>query len=295
MTPIKRSDIENMIISLFPTGRAWDFIRGNKKIAGDAEYYVDGNGVYYVDGNGVNYISRGQINGDFNAAFFEVICDIFQDEYASTLNILSQKFPDNPYFTADDAENHERVFGITPSEGSTLDQRKQVILARMSNDRNNEYQATRSYLEKVLRDSGFDVYVHENRFPSESVPAQAGTAISGIDTVGGGVISDYPFEAIYPDGSYTQICANNIRPEDDADFFEPVRGTSCGYAESGVDTFGTDDEVDIYKTLPYIIFIGGATYPNPADIPASRIREFRDLILKSKETHILALLYVNLT
>lgn len=287
------NDVRSMVMSLFPTGRAWDFMRGTKKIAGEAEYYVDGSGENYTDGAGNHYISHGEINGDFNAAFFEIICNILKDESQKISNVLYQKFPDNPYFSIDDAANHERVLGIVPSIGATFDERKQVLLARMSNKRDDEFQGTREYLENVLRSSGFDVYVHENRFPSESVPAQVGTAMCGVDTIGGGVISDYPFEAIYPDASYDQICVNNIRSEDDADFFDSVPGTQIGIAECGIDTLASDEENDIYNLLPYILFIGGAVYPAKADIPSARIRECRDLILKTKETHILTLLYIN--
>lgn len=291
---IEVNDVRSMVMSLFPTGRAWDFMRGTKKIAGESEYYVDGSGENYTDGAGNHYISHGEINGDFNAAFFELICGILKDEAKKITDVLYQKFPDNPYFLIDDATNHERVFGIIPSAGATLDERKQVLLARMSNKRDDEFNGTREYLENVLRSSGFDVYVHENRFPSESVPSQIGTAECGIDTLGGGVISDYPFEAIYPDASYDQICVNNIRPDDDADFFDPILGTQLGFAECGTDSLGTDEPKDMYPQLPYILFIGGQNYPDKADIPSVRLREFRDLILKTKETHILTLLYINL-
>lgn len=291
---IEVNDVRSMVMSLFPTGRAWDFMRGTKKIAGESEYYVDGSGENYTDGSGNYYISHGEISGDFNAAFFELICNILKDESKKITDVLDQKFPDNPYFSIDDATNHERVFGIIPSAGATFDERKQVLLARMSNKRDDEFNGTREYLENVLRSSGFDVYVHENRFQSESIPAQIGTAECGIDALGGGVISDYPFEAIYPDASYNQICVNNIRPEDDADFFDAIAGTQLGFAECGTDTLAADEQNDIYNQLPYILFIGGLNYPDKADVPSVRIMELRDLILKTKETHILTLLYINL-
>ena len=290
---IEVNDVRSMVMSLFPTGRAWDFMRGTKKIAGESEYYVDGSGENYTDGAGNHYISHGEINGDFNAAFFELICNILKDEAKKITDVLYQKFPDNPYFLIDDATNHERVFGIIPSAGATLDERKQVLLARMSNKRDDEFNGTREYLENVLRSSGFDVYVHENRFPSESVRTQIGSAICKKNTLGGGTKSKYPFYAKYPVTGWTQICANNIKKEDDANFFDVYKGTRlkntmCG--KSRLREMGREN-MDIQK--PYILFIGGLNYPDMATIPLSREREFRDLVLKTKETHIVTLFYIN--
>src|SRR5688572_21021930 len=88
-----------------------------------------------------------------------------QRAYDDALSILNSAIPDNDNFTADDATDWERRLGLITGDGVSLADRKLAILRKYNHP--GEIKARQHYLflQKQLRDAGFDVYVHENRFP----------------------------------------------------------------------------------------------------------------------------------
>jgi hypothetical protein len=269
---IKRQDIAIMERSLYPSGRAWDYARSGDTLGAKVEYYTDGTGAVYTDGLGNKYISGRKSAEDSGAAALEVRRQMIYEALESINSIESQLYPDNEAFSNTDLEAHERLYGITPAAGQSFIDRRASVYARMAFPRGAGYCGTAWHLQNVLDAAGFaPLTVHENRFLPLPSYAQAGVAIAGVHTFGGAYRNASDFESIDADPSYSQICANSIYPEKDAD---AATGTDGSWAR------------------PYYIFISAPVLFQPAYVPVSRITELRDLILKNKEAHVCAFLYV---
>lgn len=290
---IKDSDVAKLEATLYPSGRAWDYARGGKKQPSDAEYYTDGEGNVFVDGNGDSYVSVPAVYADVNAVRVDLRNKFIADYYRKIDSILDQMYPDNSFFTTDDLENSERIYGIVPDPASTVEQRMTVLYAHIAKTGTVLYQWTAKHLQDILQLSGFNVWVHENRKQVAGIQDQVGLMNVGYANVGGGKSSEFPFVAPWPVDGWTEICANNIRPEDDANLFELDRGTSIGFVQCGTTQCCSDAEIDKYGDYPYFIFIGGEIYGERAYVPAERMKTLRDLILKNKEAHIVAFLYID--
>lgn len=289
---IKDSDVAKLETSLYPTGRAWDYATGTKKQPSDAEYYVDGEGAIYVDGDGNMSVSVPPVYADVNASIVTLRNSIIADMYRKIDSILDQMLPDSDLFTIDDIENFERIYGIEPAPQSTNDQRRQILYAQMTRTGAKPYQWTAEYLQDILQLNGFNVFVHENRFSGQSVQFQVGTMDIGFANVGGGHESEFPFVSLIPVAGWTEICANNIRPEHDAGMYDPVNGPTVGFLEVGNFEVADDTPAE-YNNKCHIIFIGGKVLGERAYIEPTRMRQARDLILKNKELHTVAFLYID--
>jgi hypothetical protein len=289
---IKDSDVSKLEATLYPSGRAWDYARGGKKQPSDAEYYTDGEGNVFVDGDGNTYVSVPAVYSDVNAVRVNLRNKFIASYYRKIDSILDQMYPDNPNFTQDDLENSERIYGIVPDPASTFQQRMTVLYAHIAKTGTVLYQWTAKHLQDILQLSGFNVWVHENRFIGQTVEEQVGIMNVGFANVGGGRQSQYPFVAPYPQG-WTEICANNIRKEDDANLLDPSYGTSIGFANVGFTQCCSDEIIDPLGDYPYFIFIEGETHGEHAYVPAERMKTLRDLVLKNKEAHIVALFYID--
>jgi uncharacterized protein YmfQ (DUF2313 family) len=170
-------------------------------------------------------------------------------------DVLNQILPDNDGFVEEDADNWERVLGIDNSL-LTIEERKGIILNRLTYPNNNPYRLTEENIQEQLRADGFDVYVRENRSWNGSTHV-ADTFKSSI---------------------YGQT--------------EGFTATSyvINYIDETIDnTLGDYDE----SLSVYFIKIGGSADGVSADVPLSRKNEFRQRILQLKPAHYVAALQVN--
>ena len=85
------------------------------------------------------------------------------DAFASAIGILDSILPDNNNFTDEDATTGERRLGLITNETTTLNERKLAIQRKMKHPGTIKARQHYLYLERELRNAGFDVYVHENR------------------------------------------------------------------------------------------------------------------------------------
>jgi hypothetical protein len=166
---------------------------------------------------------------------------------------------DNENFTESDATNWERALGLFNQNELTLAIRKQSILRRYKHPGGILYRQSALYLQGQLQDAGFNVYVHENR----PTLYQFVSAIYGQVQYG---------QVNYGDTSivgYT-IVANSLDEIEDSTF-------NLG---------NSDNQKELF-------FIGGSTFPNSANVDFLRKKEFRELILKIKPAHTVAILLIN--
>ena len=188
----------------------------------------------------------------------------YDDINTSIGNVLNQIIPDNDAFDLDDIESWERVLDI---DNSTLtnDQRKNIILARLSYPNGQLYRQTQEFIQEQLRANGFDVYVHENRFNTGTNP--------------------FPFEpvdinsAVYGNVVYGETTYGNVGVKYDT--------LLCNYVDKTIDEA---NQPIISDKQNNIFFIGGEVYPEQAYIDPAREKEFRHLVLSLKPAHSAAAL-----
>lgn len=182
---------------------------------------------------------------------------------------LDSILPDNDNFTADDATDWERRLGLITNTSVSLADRKLAIIRKMNHPGTIPARQNYRYLQRELRNAGFDVYVYENRFDD---------GMGGLETRSPG-----------------DIIGTTDSIEYQLDMFQ------LGQFQMGVDynkkaVWSLDDAdyvFDAGSLLRRSFFIAGNTVSTFADVDADREQEFRELILKVKPVQTVAWLFVN--
>lgn len=205
--------------------------------------------------------------------------DIFIKANAETeervvLDIASIKtsiLPDNDQFDEDDAENWERVLGISSSSLVDLEDRKAAIRQKMQQPGDNPAKGSWEYVQEVLRAAGFDVYVFENRFPDYPTGyfVQDPVTVSGSSSI------------------LTEVQHDDIQ-HGDAQHGSSLNNKIVNYISEELD-FKFDEGTILKNTF----FIGGDPVGSFANVPLVRKDEFRQLILKSKPAQMVGYLFIN--
>lgn len=179
-----------------------------------------------------------------------------------TVSLLDAILPDNNDFDEEDAVNWERALGLYNQSYLTLAERKQIILRKMQHPGNIPARQHYLYLEGQLQNAGFDVYVHENRFGSPPVV-------------------NNPVAAMYGQINYAQAYYGN----------QGMNYTKVmNYIDrASDDNYSVGDNINMRATF----FVGGQVFPNRANVPYKRKKEFRELILKIKPAQTAGFLLIN--
>src|SRR5690606_22305979 len=159
--------------------------------------------------------------------------------------------------------------GLITNTNNTLETRKQVIRRKMAHPGTIKARQSGSYIEGQLQAAGFDVYVHENRFP-------------------------------YGDGSYYQLTPEQVSgvasgavQHGDLQHGDFQHG---GTIDSKVVNY-VDEDLDnafnVGDNLKFTFFIGGEVLGSYADVPLNRKDEFRQLILRLKPVQCVGYLFIN--
>lgn len=190
--------------------------------------------------------------------------------YNDSLSILDSIIPDNDNFSADDASQWERRLGLITNPMVPLVDRKLAIIRKMNHPGTIPARASALFVEKQLRDAGFDVYVYENRFPD---------GMGGYDTMDPLVFSGGL------GGDYNQL----------GDFQLGDAQLGSGFANKVANSIYEEEDLifDVGPNLRATFFIGGNPAGTFANVDAERELEFRQLILKTKQTQMIAYLLVN--
>jgi hypothetical protein len=238
--------------------------------------------------------------------------------YTSALSLLDSILPDNDNFTSEDASNWERRLGLITSQFISLDDRKAAILRKINHPGTIKARQHYLYLQKMLRDANFDVYVHENRFLADPmIDFQMGASEMGVGEMGGEQVNPDKYEVIDPNdlllnmdqmgisemgvgemgGTSTsdsfEVVANHIEPELDENYFV----NADDIYQMGTFQMGNEAqmgyEFDYVDSLRSTFFVGGMSLGSFANIPLDRKKEFRQLILKVKPVQTIGFLFVN--
>lgn len=186
------------------------------------------------------------------------------------LSIFNSILPDNDQFTATDSSDWERRLGLISSSSVSLADRKLAVARKMNHPGEIKARQHYLYLEGQLQAAGFDVYVHENRFP------------------------------LYPSGYETQNPRDVYGPtgwvsNQHGQFRHGQRRHGQYYSDMVVNHIDVelDKKFKIGSNLKYTFFVGGETIGTFANVDADRRLELRQLILRIKPVQAVGYLFIN--
>jgi hypothetical protein len=187
--------------------------------------------------------------------------------FDDALSILNQILPDNVNFTEEDATLWENRLNLKVNPpGLTLAERMLLIARKYAFPGEFIYRQNWRFIEYQLQLAGFDVYVHENRFPDggggwEYINVFDEEGIQHWTDTEHGYDSEMGFINI-------DIVANSKEPNEN---YDPGVGTN-------------------YKGA---FFIGGASFPDRTFIIPDLEIEFRKLICQLKPANTFAILLID--
>ena len=173
-------------------------------------------------------------------------------------------------------EDWEAQFGLA-SAGLTEQERRDRLEAIWAS-RNN---LSPRQVQDTLQGAGFDLYVHEWWAPGDTPPVGDPTCPTPRDPVAAGVV---PADLL---GETTIV----LEPDILSLCGEPVM--QCGEPLALCNNFTTVQQQVVPPAVPttpqgraYILYLGGQTYPNRANIPAARVPELRALARRIVPAHM---------
>lgn len=191
--------------------------------------------------------------------------------YNDAISTLDSALPDNDDFSVEDATAWEHRLGLITNQAVSLEDRKLAIIRKMNHPGTIPTRQHYLYLESQLQAAGFDVYVHENRFPLGSGAYETQTP----EEVTGGtapLVMQHGNPPQHGDGQHGtgvwNIVVNNLDEDLDSSF-------------------------NIGTNLKSTFFIGGPYVGDYANVDANRKLEFRQLILRIKPVQTIAYLFIN--
>jgi len=189
--------------------------------------------------------------------------------YGDMISTLDSILPDNDNFTADDATAWERRLGLITNGSVPLADRKLAIIRKMNHPGNIPARENYRFLQKQLRDAGFDVYVYENRF------AYGGGGYftqNPLDLSGGlGIIGSQHGDFQHGDQQHGGYFGNLV-----VNYLDEVLDSSFNVGPNLKSTF--------FVAGPYLSF---------ADVDINRKLEFRQIILRTKPVQTIGYLFIN--
>ena len=178
-------------------------------------------------------------------------------------------FPDNINFSEDDCALWEYRFGMKTNLLLSVDVRREAILRRMARGKNIPARQHIKYLEYQLQSAGFDVYLYENEFivdgtrifkrPQDILALMTDDVQHAMSTQHG--------IGVQHGGISSEVIANSYKRNE---------------------LYSVDDEY-LWATF----FIAGPTLGTAAEVPETRLEEFRELVLKLKPAHLIAFTFID--
>jgi hypothetical protein len=192
--------------------------------------------------------------------FFEGLSDLPQD----IRDFYDFIFNDIDPFKTRELEEWENQFGLPPSTLNETERRQRLDAAWK-----NQGGQSPSYIQGVLRDAGFDVFVHDWWEEGSDPPVARDPTI---------ILSGSAPIFLMQDGA--AIAQDGHTDAQDGKAFGLV-----GYPL--VNRPGADPPVSSDpNTFPYYWYVGGETFGDVAFVPTSRRDEFEYLLLKVGPTHL---------
>ena len=179
--------------------------------------------------------------------------------------LIDGTFPDNENFTDADASLWEYRLGLITNKNISIATRRAAIERKLGHPNNVKARQHPLFIQSQLQAAGFDVWAHENTIPyrtPEDIISISLSSTEHSDTTQHGT-------GLQHGGESFEIVANSI---------EEVESFAVG-AENLWATF----------------FLGGEVLGTLAIIPYSRLREFKELVIKLKPAHTAAFTFINYT
>lgn len=202
------------------------------------------------------------IQGSNREKIHDSIHTTYDDMQTTVESFLNGLFSDNNDITNEELSFLEWVYGVYYKDVVSGQERKQRVLDKIRYPNGKLYRQSAAYIQSVLNEFGFDVNVYENTdgvIPSflfsDEHLRHSFDVQHGFNTQHG-VLS-------------LNVIANSVEPNE-----------SILINDSG-----------IWATF----FISGNSIEEPADILLTREREFRQLVLKLKPAHTVAILNIAFT
>lgn len=213
---------------------------------------------------------------------------------ADIQSTFDSALPDNANFTTADATAWERRLGLITNTDVTLPDRKAAIQRKMNYPGKQPARSHWQFIQSQLQLAGFGVYIHENRFSDGMGGYVTKTPLELLADTGNqhGLyqMGDEQHEDIYPPALFELI----YNQHGDIQLGDVQHGQYYVYKPKIANHVTAADDLTFQiGTLRSTFFIGGVTAGSFASVPASREREFRELVLKFKPLNTVALLFIN--
>lgn len=198
--------------------------------------------------------------------FHEAINRSFSRIIKDGRSLIETNFPDNEDFTADDAALWEFRLGLITNTETDLETRKTAIRRKLGHPNNVEARQHPLFIQSQLQLAGFDVFVHENTIPYQNPADIAAISLLELQHGGIGVDEVQHGNSTQHGGESFDVIANSIEE---------------------VETFAVGED-NLWATF----FIGGEILGELATVPYSRLREFKELVIKLKPAHTVAFSFI---
>lgn len=182
---------------------------------------------------------------------------------------INSALPDNDEFNLQDVELWEYRLGLNSSETLSLETRRDLVLAKFSYPNNNVARQHPNFIQTQLQNAGFDVYIHENRFFENNE-----------------WISKEPDDIVTIDLTESQHGGESQHGDS---FRHGVGGFEVIANSSDAAESFSIGENNLWATF----FIGGENLGSFASVPENRLTEFKELVLKYKPAHLVAITFIN--
>ena len=236
-----------------------------------------------------------------------------------TFSILDSILPDNDNFSLEDAISWERRLGLISNPLTSLHDKKLSIKRKMNHPGDIKARQHYLFLERELRNAGFNVRVHENRFlQNPIIPEQLGVSEFGVSEFGATTINPFkyevkdPYDIIEGPNQYGEaeygvgemggninfsLVVNHIDELLDSSYYDQfltgAKSSQYGDAEYGVAEMG--GTFTFLQALRSSFFVSGDTETDMANVLSNRKDEFRQLILRIKPVQSVGILLINYT
>jgi hypothetical protein len=197
-------------------------------------------------------------------------------------------FPDTTRCLSD----WEDQFGVTYTENLTEDERRERLAGIWSETGGQ----SPSYIQNALQARGFDVYVHDwwQIVDSSNFAVAGDGSVAGDGTVAGSAVGNTePRDPSVVLTDNTKLLTNRLQIILPDQVMVGRTGNRVGVSGIEVGAVNGSLSVEQYVDIPtdsdywyYIIYIGGETYGESAQIPAERQKEFEEAVLKLRPTHL---------
>lgn len=198
------------------------------------------------------------LEGGFRSKVHESVDYALNEFFEIKDSFFNGLYPDNDLITVEEVDFLSYIYGLEYPDGTTFLEKKDLLLNRMNRSGAANYKQSAIYIEKVLNDFGFDVMVTEN--VNQEIPAELKT----------NNVTQHSFST--PHGFGIQHGLSNFNLISNSQYPKEIYNQGSGNNWA-------------------VFFITGKAGLNEAvPVSNSKIIQFRELVLRLKPAHTVALI-----